>query len=167
MFQVVVSVLLCLVISANGQRSKLYRDFDPTIDRFSSVNRQGVAYRLPNDTIPLRYDIGLTTRIDLGNFFFNGNVAIRFLVLQSTNQVTIHSKQLTISSVSLKSASGFQLPITFQLDAVTEFLTVTLQLGNFALNQEYILTVVYYGELRKDDQGFYRSSYVNGQGETV
>jgi aminopeptidase N len=167
MFRLVLSVLLFLAISAYGQRSKLYKDFDPTVDRFSNVNRQGVAYRLPNDTLPIRYDIGLTTRIDLDNFYFNGNVAIRLTVLLSTNRITIHSKQLTISTLSLKSATGFQLPVTFQLDPVTEFLTVNLQIGNLVVGQEYILTIAYYGELRQDDQGFYRSSYVNGQGQTV
>jgi aminopeptidase N len=175
MFRLLTSILLCcafIAVSINGQsqRPKLYKDFDPATesDRFNNENKQGISYRLPNDTLPIRYDIALTTRVDENNFAFTGRVAIQLRALQSTNKITIHSKQLNIVTVELRSVSGFVVPIMAPvLDPVTEFLTIQTAIGMLALTQVYILEISYSGMLRTDDQGFYRSSYLNAQGETV
>jgi aminopeptidase N len=173
MFRLISSVfcLAVIVTTITAQRTKLYKEFDPldTSDRFNLQTKQGgISYRLPNDTIPIRYDIQLTTRVDEGNFDFTGNVKINLRIVTQTNTITIHSKQLTILSTELRNSVGGVIgtqPAT--LDPVTEFLTVQTLVGQLAAGQEYVLEINYNGILRQDDQGFYRSSYVNGQGQTM
>jgi aminopeptidase N len=173
MFRLISSVfcLAVIVTTITAQRTKLYKEFDPldTSDRFNLLTKQGgISYRLPNDTIPIRYDIQLTTRVDEGNFDFTGNVKINLRIVTQTNTITIHSKQLTILNTQLRNSVGGVIETQLAtLDPVTEFLTVQTVVGQLTAGQEYVLEINYNGILRQDDQGFYRSSYVNGQGQTV
>lgn len=43
----------------------------------------GISYRLPNTTIPLTYDIWLSTDIHRGEFGFDGQVIIRFRCVET------------------------------------------------------------------------------------
>jgi aminopeptidase N len=128
----------------------------------------GIDYRLPNDTIPLRYDIWLSTDIHRGDFAFNGRVTIQIQAVTNTPQITLHIRQLTIVKVDLLSATGLNIqsdvPTTLRNDV--EFLIIR---PTAALVQGTIYNVVitYTGTLRNDDAGFYRSSYVNSFGRTV
>lgn len=122
-------------------------------------------YRLPNDTVPETYDITLVTRIDQAQFDFNGTVGIKFLVLNSTRQVTLHARQLTISNVLLIGESGGLIAV-FEptYNKTTEFLTINTKNTELTKGKRYILSIEYTGVLRTDNAGFYRSSYVNAKG---
>jgi aminopeptidase N len=166
------AIVLALVIGVlNAQRSKLYKDFDPldTTDRFNLLSKQGgISYRLPNETRPVRYDINLQTWIDEARFDFEGQVRIHLRVEAETSQIVVHSKQLVITEVTLFDANqDIVNTLPHELDAVTEFLTVKAQSGIWAANTELTLDVKYTGELRTDDQGFYRSSYTNSDNQVV
>lgn len=118
-----------------------------------------INYRLPNETYPLKYDVWLMTRIDEGNFTFNGRVKITIRAEKDTKEVKIHQRQLKIEIIYVNNS-----PINadgWSYDNVTEFLTIR---SNFAANQTYILDITYTGELRADNAGFYRSSYIDKNG---
>jgi aminopeptidase N len=166
------AIVLALVVgSLNAQRNKLYKDFDPldTSDRFNLLSRQGgVSYRLPNETRPIRYDISLQTWIDEGKFEFEGSVRIHLRVESEIDHIVVHSKQLVITETALyDSAMNARAILAPELDPVTEFLTVKVVTGVLAANAEFFLDIKYTGVLRTDDQGFYRSSYMNPQNQVV
>lgn len=117
-------------------------------------------YRLPNDTKPEAYNIFLATDIDQGKFGFAGSVKINLTILQPTNSITIHARQLKIHSSKLTASEGLQIiPIKEPLyDPETEFLTFETENVLRQLKQ-YTLEIEYSGTLREDLAGFYRSSY--------
>lgn len=131
-------------------------------------DQAGVSYRLPNNTRPISYDVDLTTHIHTQtDFNFTGKVAIRISVIESSNTITLHQRQLTIGAYDLTLASAPQTKIPLNdvsYNAETEFLSFTLTTGNLVVNSEYILTISYSGILRTDQAGFYRSSYIADDG---
>lgn len=97
--------------------------------------------RLPNDTIPINYDLHLTTNIHSAEFHFAGRVDVLAKCLNKTNRITVHSLDLEIRRVSVNGA-----PVNekhFQLEEQKQFLHINLaeklregQLFNFSI--EYV-----------------------------
>lgn len=122
-------------------------------------------YRLPNDTVPLTYDISLITRIDQAQFDFFGTVKINIFVVNTTRQVTVHTRQLTINRVQLFDDNNRLVELLpFYYNVVTEFLTIPTRNVDLVQGRRYHLEIDYAGVLRTDNGGFYRSSYTNAQG---
>lgn len=133
-------------------------------DLAESANRTN--YRLPNNTKPESYDIKVISNIDRIEFDFTGTVTINLIVLKTSSEITLHARKLSIKSVKLTTKSGRSIDLkTFTYDTTTEFLTIPTDTV-LEMNSKYILTIEYVGELRVEHYGFYRSSYVNSQGET-
>lgn len=165
-WKVLLTVINCLVIAlAKGDLELEPEKLDETL-----VKQQDgiVNYRLPNDTHPETYDISLLTRVDLGNFEFNGIVRIDIRVDRPTNEIVLHARQLTILRISLAKFSGSVLVnvriLPFAYNAETEFLKITSDGGTLAVGDRLILEISYSGMLRTDVSGFYRSSYINTDG---
>jgi Peptidase M1 N-terminal domain len=163
-----VALLTPLVVA---QHFTLYSEPDTNtaayLNRFQN-NRAGISYRLPNDTIPLHYDISLHTRIDVPDFNFNGIVVIRLRCITATRTITLHSKQQTIISVTLQNANNQVIPTDMPMqDPVTEFLEIRTTSQELQVGAEYTLRISYAAILRTDDEGFYRSSYLGDNGERV
>lgn len=122
-------------------------------------------YRLPNETVPLAYDISLITRIDQAQFDFLGTVKITIFVVNTTRQVTVHSRQLTINRVQLFDDNNQSVELLpWYHNVVTEFLTIPTRNADLLPGRQYHLEIEYAGELRTDNGGFYRSSYTNSEG---
>lgn len=125
----------------------------------------GINYRLPNDTIPLRYDIWLSTDIDRGYYDFQGRVTIIFEVLENTSEITLHYRQLEIENVRLLRGTGgsLQSNVDFETVPEVEFLVIkpilTLMQG-----MTYQVQITYIGTHRIEKEGFYLSSYTNSFG---
>ncbi|XP_055523576.1 aminopeptidase N-like [Wyeomyia smithii] len=136
----------------------------------------GNNYRLPNNSYPLRYDLELTTYIHEDGrsrqFRFDGSVKIEVFVKDERNSsITLHYRQITITHVKLWSFFGngtenvlLNDNSSFQLDPVREF--VTVMPPGVDLKGTYFLEFEYNGQLREDNAGFYRSSYVDDEGKT-
>ncbi|XP_012269271.2 aminopeptidase N-like [Athalia rosae] len=125
----------------------------------------GEEYRLPNDTVPISYDIELDTNISPDNFLYHGRATIELTVLRPTANITLHSDLLTYneSLATLESEDGIPQNISsLSFDETHAFLIVSvdeeLPVGN------YSLTLYYTGELTNDMNGYYKSSYVNAEG---
>lgn len=126
----------------------------------------GISYRLPNDTSPLTYDIWISSDIHRGEFAFDGRVIIRFEVLETTNEVVIQYRQMTIQNIDLFNSDGVMIEENvdwFQNETV-EFLHIrpTQQLLQ---GQQFSVEVLYNCTLREDGRGIYRASYINPEGE--
>jgi aminopeptidase N len=162
-----VFLLAAALASADDPPKKFYRVRDdqqmvsPLRDPFDNLD-----YRLPNTTIPIRYDVWLTTDIHRADFGFYGRVTIQILALQNTPNITLHYRQLTVTNVKLSTAGGQEIqenvPTTMREDL--EFLIIT-PTQPLIMNQIYVVEILYSGILRTDEAGFYRSSYVDTQGQ--
>lgn len=157
----------CTFVASQGV-PRLYKQ--STIDDLLELQTDpidGVSYRLPNNTRPLNYDVFLKTDIHLGNFDFNGVVTIKIQAIETTNNITLHVRQLTIDQIDLRDSCGtlIESNVSYSIVDVVEFLMIepTVQLVQ---NEEYIIEISYHGILRRDDSGFYRSSYVTPEGMT-
>lgn len=127
-----------------------------------------INYRLPNNTKPLHYNISLVTFIDRGEFNFSGVVNINLTVLENSNNITLHARQLTTQTVQLRDSRGSSVNgVTFTYDITREFLTISTGQVTLPRGQTYDLQISYTGELRTDMGGFYRSSYINEKGNKV
>lgn len=128
----------------------------------------GISYRLPNDTTPLRYDLWLSTAIHQGNFTFEGRVRIQILVIVNTPNITLHYRQLTITGVTLldQEQMPIQENVPYSRRSVQEFMDIQPS-QSLVSGGIYWVEITYYGTLRTDDAGFYRSSYLNPAGERI
>lgn len=126
-------------------------------------------YRLPNDTIPLQYDILLYTDIHAGIFNFNGQTRIQIKIIQDTNEIVLHSKQQIVNNVTLYNGNLIGVDgqsLEFEKIESHDFLVIKLGLTK-RVNDIVWLEVKYNSVLRDDGEGFYRGSYVNEQNQTV
>lgn len=117
-------------------------------------------FRLPNNTIPLHYDIHLRTNVHSGDFAFHGSVIINIRVLEASNTITLHSSQMLVQTVNLLDAQGntIERNLPFILDNTLQFLVITTG-QQMQRDQEFAVEVTYSGFLRTDRLGFYRTSY--------
>jgi glutamyl aminopeptidase len=118
-------------------------------------------YRLPNDTLPLHYEIYLHPDLEKGTFF--GKVDVLLNVTQPRDFILIHTKYLTIKKTLLRQGEGTNgqevtLVEAFEY-APNEFWVV--RLGSKIQQGLYTLQLEFDGSLTKDIVGFYKSSYYN------
>lgn len=128
-------------------------------------------FRLPNNTRPIAYDINLITNVHINDFEFNGEVTITLEAIEATRTITVHQRQLTILSAQLTRQATRNVPIALAAPVYVErtnMLTYTLATAEADLvaGERYVLSIAYQGELRGDNKGFYRSSYVDAEGVT-
>lgn len=128
---------------------------------------EDIKYRLPNNTRPEAYAVYLKTDIADDKFNFSGEVDIRVNVLEESNSITLHQRQLKIISAQLFGEDEEEIALSpFTYDSVTEFLTFTTVDHTFSVGDKLFLSIKYTGELRTDGGGFYRSSY-NSNGKQM
>lgn len=137
----------------------------PITRRIENIEAQVInplSYRLPNNTVPISYDINFQTRVDIEDFNFNGVVRIGIITREASSSITLHHRQLTIVSALLWTTD--LTPVTVPVNdpiyvTETELLTIPV-LITMPNNTEYTLVITYSGILRTDNGGLYRSSYV-------
>ncbi|MFK7917547.1 MAG: M1 family metallopeptidase [Ilumatobacter sp.] len=113
-------------------------------------------YRLPTHVRPTRYDVRLRPSLD--DATFSGEVTIAIDLDEPTESITLNAIELGIEAVTLDGAAA-----TWALDEATERLTVeapsTLDSKTATLHIEFT------GILNDKLRGFYRSTYIDDQGE--
>lgn len=175
----IVSIAISATNAGSNPKRRLYKhapsEYLEFVDNVETVDPQpfvdpvdGISYRLPNDTTPLRYDIWLSTAIHDANFTFEGRVRIQIVTIVNTPNITLHYRQLTITGVTLLDAE--QMPIQENVPyvrrSVQEFMDIQPS-QSLVSGTIYWVEITYYGTLRTDDAGFYRSSYLNPAGERI
>ena len=125
-------------------------------------------YRLPNNSIPLRYDLWIKTDIDKGDFDFSAKIKIRIKILENTRKITLHCRNLDIDKIELLKVtnSSKKTQLSFNNDSNYDLLEVLLPKMAHA-NKELILYIQYHGILRNDNLGFYRGNYTNENNKKV
>lgn len=130
--------------------------------KISSVYSLKSYKRLPTDTRPLLYD--LTLLPDLTRGLYKGFVNITIEIDNTRNDVVIHSKNLTISEITLTDSDNRRLQILIVKEIVEDEIIVIT-------TKKMITPGIYYLFLRFDGlmfgkfRGFYRSQYRTSAGE--
>uniref|UniRef100_W8BQH0 Aminopeptidase n=1 Tax=Ceratitis capitata TaxID=7213 RepID=W8BQH0_CERCA len=125
-------------------------------------------YRLPNNTVPIHYDIELTTNVHNGTTSFSGKVQIILTATEDTRTIVLHARQLTgfiatIQNGTLANAAAYNMTVSYETDR--EFLSLTPTNTGITLykNTTWTLTITYTGNLRTDRAGFHILSYTDAQ----
>ena len=119
-------------------------------------------YRLPNDTIPLHYDVLLHP--DIENQTFTGEVTIQIRVKTVRKFLVLNSKYLNIHDTKLLRANYTQVDIgeVFEYKP-NEFWVVRTAHGQDLEPGIYTLAMKFNGSLSGKIVGFYRSVYMDMQ----
>jgi Peptidase M1 N-terminal domain len=118
--------------------------------------------RLPKTSVPLNYEITLTTNVhNNGERAFNGVMKIEVEIKENTNVITLHNRGLKVDSLKLLTESGSEISQTQRFETDKDFmhLDVARQLN---VGEKYSIEINYNGLLQLDMRGFYRSSYRAG-----
>lgn len=156
-------LLVCSLLCANAERS-----INLKLNNFSNKNEHvdGIKYHLPKNTRPQNYDINLVTSVDKNESKFSGTAAIDLFVVESSNDITIHSRWLVIKSVHLAHRNGSAVQLNWSMfNETTEFFTISAR-EKLTKDSFYKLAIEYEGELQNDATGFYKKSYVDAKGQT-
>lgn len=132
-----------------------------------------VDYRLPNNTRPLAYNLRLSTNVHLGDFTVTGQVRVTIEVLTTGSRaITLHYAQLSLDAVQLfeigDNGQTLMAVDSPEYTDITQSVTVTLASDqpDLVVGRHYELAIEFSGTLRDDGRGFFRSSYVNDDGNT-
>lgn len=122
----------------------------------------GRIYRLPNNTAPTHYNVRLSTEIHRGDFSVQGIVRINIRVLEPSNSITLHIRQLIIERIMLFNIDGSPLAtdLNFTFDSDLEFLVITTS-SQLSVDQELIVDITFAGFLNIDTNGFFRIAFVD------
>jgi len=126
------------------------------------ANTNGDAYRLPDTTEPVSYELRITP--DIKNNLFSGQVDIVVRAKQYTSEVILNSKDLIVSSVS-----PFQDLKTNWSTAIKDYVyeqrneRLVVKLEKLILPPRlYKFTVMFSGIVREDFTGFHKYIYDSG-----
>lgn len=115
--------------------------------------------RLPKSSVPMHYDLELTTNVHDGSRSISGIVRINIEIRENTDFITLHNHGLTMDEVKLIASSQAELAIAYTLDEEKEFLIIESLTQPLQVGQLFTLEISYRGLLQLDTIGFYRSSY--------
>lgn len=165
-------LVLSVVALATGDMplNKQFTELDEAMNIPIGPFADETKFRLPNNTIPINYNILLKTDIHAGIFEFFGAVEILFEVVEAGNEITLQHRQMAITKVDLFDAQGTEIieeGVLFDSNSdYTEFLIIK-PIANLVFGTRYTLKIEYEGTIRDDMGGFYRSSYINADKEQV
>eukprot|EP00062_Callorhinchus_milii_P002202 gi/632938165/ref/XP_007904007.1/ PREDICTED: aminopeptidase N [Callorhinchus milii] len=130
-------------------------------------------YRLPDALVPSHYEVFLWPRLERDSekdYFFTGNSTAYFDCVRSTDLILIHSHELSYTASggfhaelrALDSASAPGIRRSW-LETQTQFLVIELD-DLLKADRRYSLHTVFEGKLADDLTGFYRSQYIDENG---
>lgn len=122
-------------------------------------------FRLPNNTRPNHYVLRIGTEIHSGNFSFDGVVRINISVLETSNTITLHSRNHNIQQVLLFNPDGTNFPtaISYVMDAEREFLIIT-SAQTLPEGRDFTLAITFSASLEEfQNRGFIRLSTVDSE----
>lgn len=128
-------------------------------------------FLLPTTTKPHHYDLWIKTRIDEAIYDIEGKIGIVIEALESTDKIVLHARELDIKSVKLFEEDRHTVVENTGFVLTNDdygFFTIDL-LEMLAPQRFYYLEIEWTSVLRSETvyNGFYRSRYVDGNGEVV
>ncbi|HLI14456.1 MAG TPA: M1 family metallopeptidase [Acidimicrobiales bacterium] len=120
------------------------------------------AYRLPYDVAPRRYVLHLSP--DLAAATFSGEETIELEVLAPTRRVVLHADGLAIADARIAEEAGAEPGVPCDLEADAAAQRVTFVAPAVLAPGRYRLSCRFSGVLNDRLEGFYRSTYVDEDG---
>ncbi|KAL5292090.1 ENPEP.2 family protein [Megaselia abdita] len=120
-----------------------------------------INYRLPRNVKPTVYDLYIDPDVTTGKF--SGYNVISLNIIESTKTITLHSHLLTITKVKVLDGET-EIPSTFELEKVREFLIVDANAELAVSENRYKLRVEFNGKMDDKIIGLYSSSYLKPDG---
>ncbi|KAK9730882.1 ERAP1-like C-terminal domain [Popillia japonica] len=122
------------------------------------------SYRIPNDTIPISYDILLEPNFE--TFTFDGEVIITIEVVEDTSTITLHANDLQIGTedVEVDARNNEISPVVEDTEFVEDFHFFKIHLAEEVGAGEILeISIKYTGNLNTANRGFYRARYVENE----
>ncbi len=116
---------------------------------------------LPEDVIPRKYKVFLEPNLE--TFTFDGEVDISVELINSTDRITLNAAELTIFSTSTQIGADTILGDSLEC---SDDETITIYLGRQYSPCKATVKIRFSGELNDRLLGFYRSQYLDVNGET-
>lgn len=116
---------------------------------------------LPSDVSPEYYDLCLDP--DLERFTFSGTVKITCEVHVATDRITLHAKELVISSASF-TPSGCPTMLADEITLKAKDMTASFGFDEVLPVGKGVLEIKFTGILNDQMAGFYRSKYTDSKG---
>lgn len=138
----------------------------PLDDDSGNDSRTTVNYRLPDNMVPIHYNIKLILQRNFTSF--DGETSIDVVICRATRDLRLHALELTINEevTSLVNSEGVvYTPKAHNYDNVTEILD--LDFDNELPPGHYTLNIKFVGILNRNMEGFFRTSYTNENNDTV
>ena len=120
--------------------------------------------RLPTSLIPEKYNVYLTPFIIKDNYTIEGHVDITIKVMDATNKVTLHIKDIKIYENTVRVEN--KKVIGHGYDAPREFYIIYLA-DDLIAGSTYKISIDFLANLNDDLSGFYRSSYYDCESGTT
>lgn len=151
-------------IDANDLTERHRQSLDEIKKTTMNIAEDEIGYRLPNNSIPLRYDLLITTDIDKGLFNFTGHVKIHLRIVENTKFITLHYRNQTIDRINVMNLQGliFGRNLSYVKHELVEMVVIELPTAQLS-GGELVLDILYTSELDAR-RGFYKSSYINENG---
>jgi aminopeptidase N len=124
-------------------------------------------YNLPRETIPLHYDVRLYLNPDNQAYFY-GNVTIRIIPTNQTNQIVLHAMEMTIDNVRVYNERD-QVDLYLGKELATDD-THLLKINvsqTLMPSVVYILHIDYVAQFARNMFGIYVSNYQEPNGTLV
>jgi len=120
------------------------------------------AYRLPYSVEPRRYELRLAPDLDAARF--TGTVHIDAVAVEKVSEIVLNGAELTIDSASVSEGEGAAVRASADLDEDAERLILRLErpVGPGPLT----VSIAFAGVLNNKLRGFYRSTFIDGDGVT-
>lgn len=146
-----------IITPDNWHASKLLKSSN---DDIHDLDESEHNLRLPKSSIPIRYNLHLQTNIHDGELLTSGDVSVHIRILETTDRLTLHSRNQTILELSLLAADEItQINVqSYSLYSATDMLTIYLQ-NALAPGTDCFLKIRYSFDMRESSPGFYRTSY--------
>ncbi|XP_011063449.1 PREDICTED: thyrotropin-releasing hormone-degrading ectoenzyme-like [Acromyrmex echinatior] len=134
---------------------------------FCIDNNLEIINRLPNNTIPIHYNINLTLYLEEGNFIFHGESNINIKIRYKSSKISLHSRDLEINETAttlINDKDTVYKPMKH--NNVTNILT--LNFNNVLLPGLYILNMKFSGNLLpvSRQRGFIKFPYIDKGNDT-
>jgi len=117
---------------------------------------------LPVDVVPSHYSLVLTPNFQSLDFTCDESVNVS--VVTAVDEVTLHSKEIYIESVSFLSDDGKVSPAVVGISYNTKYNTVKFTFDGLLPVGNGKLLIKYRGILNGDMAGFYKSTYADANG---
>lgn len=131
---------------------------NPIAVNITQSDEVDLSWRLPKAIYPINYIIKLDTDVhNDGVRDYSGSVSITMGVLEATNRIILHAKELALSRVVLFNGAAY-VATTHQLDPERDFLIIEAT-DNFEPGSDLMVYIEFTGSLQLSGVGFYRSQY--------